>query len=300
MKSRKSILRLLVTVLVFLLFGFYFFQNRSEFARLLDIPLPYLLFILLGQLIVVASNVGILIVLVRIASKRIKLLPATRVIAYSSVINFFGFLQGGLGFRGIYLKKYLDISFKKYSLLTLLQYAALFGLTGTIIGAGFLTIYPEYTLAVLIGVAVAFILGGMIFYASRLQKFPTLRKFEAVGPLALKHKGDIGLLLLLAVMQLLGSFLAYGVELHALGADFSLSGLMIFAGLAQFSILFALTPGAIGIREALLLIVADQIHLTTETVILSATIDRLVYFVTLACLLPFYFSFRDRNEKVTS
>lgn len=300
MKPKTRILRLLVTIFVFLLFGYYFFQNRSEFSRLLDIPLPYLLFILLGQLVVVASNVGILIVLVRIASRHIKLLPATRVIAYSSVINFFGFLQGGLGFRGIYLKKYLDISLKKYSVLTLLQYAVLFGLTGTIIGIGFLMIYPDYTLLVLVGVVVAVALGGLVFYAARFRKIPTLHKLEAVGPLALKHKGDIGLLLLLAVMQLVGSFMAYGVELHALGADFSLSGLMIFAGLAQFSILFALTPGAIGIREALLLIVAEQIHLTTETVILSATIDRLVYFVTLACLLPFYFSFRDRTKETDS
>jgi uncharacterized membrane protein YbhN (UPF0104 family) len=294
MKSQTRILRLLLTIFVFLLFGYYFFRNRSDFSRLADIPLPYLLFILLGQLLVVVSNVGILIVLVRIASRRIATLPATRVIAYSSVINFFGFLQGGLGFRGIYLKKYLNISLKTYSLLTLLQYAVLFGLTGFIISLGFLMIYPEYAWLVLPGVAAAIALGGLIFYGSRFHKIPTLHKLEGVRPLALKHKGDIGLLLLFAILQLAGSFMAYGFELHALGAEFSLSGLLIFAGLAQFSILFALTPGAIGIREALLLLVAEQIHLTTQTVILSATIDRLVYFVTLACLLPFYFSVKDR------
>lgn len=297
MKSKKSILRLLLTIFVFLLFGYYFFQNRNEFSRLLDIPLPYLLFILLGQLIVVVSNIGILIVLVRIASRRIALLPAIRVIAYSSVINFFGFLQGGLGFRGFYLKKYLDISLKTYSLLTLLQYAVLFGLTGTAIGLGFLMIYPDYGGLVLPGVAALLVMGGLVFYGSRFHKIPTLHKLEAVWPLAVKQKGDIGLLFLFAVLQLFGSFMAYGFELHALGADFSLSALLIFAGLAQFSILFALTPGAIGIREVLLLLVAEQIHLTTETVILSATIDRLIYFVTLACLLPFYFSFKDRAKE---
>ncbi len=289
MKIQSRVLRVALTLLVIALFGYYFLHNRHEFGRLLDIPLPYLLFILLGQLVVVASNVGILLVLVRIASRRIAPLPAIRVIAYSSVINFFGFLQGGLGFRGFYLKKYLDISLKTYSLLTLLQYAVLFGLTGTMIGWGFLMIYPRYLGLVLVGGLVISGLGGIVFYVSKS------RKLESAWILASKHKKEIGLLALLAVVQLAGSFTAFGFELSALGARFSLSGLLIFAGLAQFSILFALTPGAIGIREALLLLVAQQIHLTTQTVILSATIDRLVYFVTLACLLPFYFNVKAKS-----
>jgi uncharacterized membrane protein YbhN (UPF0104 family) len=89
------------------------------------------------------------------------------------------------------------------------------------------------------------------------------------------------------ILQLGGSLLANFVELQAIGANISIGGLLVYTGTSQFAIVIALTPGAIGIREALLLVVQQQMHLTTQDIVLAATVDRVVYFITLALITPF-------------
>jgi len=56
--------------------------------------------------------------------------------------------------------------------------------------------------------------------------------------------------------------------------------------------LIAITPGAIGIKEGLLLIVQQQMNLTLDNIVLAATVDRVVYFITLAIITPLALGFR--------
>jgi len=229
--------------------------------------------------------------------KKIPFIDAARITAYSSLINFFGFLQGGLGLRGIYLKRHYAMPLKRYFALTSIQYLILFGISGVLLLVGIaLTMGLSYTfILVLIGIA-AVVVACFAFYQLKVRFF--LRLIDRIKKLSTVFQTrPLLLLTTVIIVQLAGSLLANGVELAAIGADISLGGLLVYTGVSQFAIVIALTPGAIGIREALLLIVQNQMHLTTEDIVLAATIDRVVYFVTLALITPLALTAKKKLKK---
>lgn len=294
MRSNNKLLKVFLLVLTIVLFIAYYLNNQESFARISDLSIFQVLIILVGQSLVLLANTITLYVIVTFFQKKMHLTDATRVMAYSSLINFFGFLQGGVGFRGVYLKKYFSIPLKKYFLLTSVQYILLFGLSGIMLFTGIIltTGIRNALLLVILGSAALLISALLAKRYGFIKKLST--RFEGIG--FIFHSKKLLILLCALALQLLGSFIAYGVALDAIGAKITFGGLLIFTGVSQFSIVIALTPGALGIREGLLLIVQNQMLLTTSDIIVASTIDRIVYFLTLALLVPIALGARNKIE----
>lgn len=275
----------------------YFIFNQEQFQRIGDLTWWQILLIVLGQSIVVVSNIFILIIFVWFVQKKIPFIDAARITAYSSLVNFFGFLQGGVGLRGIYLKRHYTMPFKRYIALTSIQYLLLFGVSGILLLVGiWLTMGFSTAFILVVGGA---LVAGLILFVLYQRKVTFFIKFiDRIKNLSTVFQAKPLLLItLLIVMQLCGSLLANGVELAAIGADITIGGLLTYTGISQFAIVIAITPGAIGIREALLLIVQNQMHLTTEDIVLAATIDRVVYFITLALMAPLALTAKKKLRK---
>jgi uncharacterized membrane protein YbhN (UPF0104 family) len=227
-----------------------------------------------------------LIYITRIFNKHISFFESFKVTAYSGIINFFGFLQGGVGFRGYYLKKNYDISIKNYVAMTTFQYVAVFGISGLLIVLGLAVV--NQGIIVLSFVATSIFLTLLLFLANSIR--PELFngiKSRFIQALKISNLKNIFIIILIAILQLCGSGLAYYIGLESIGADVTLGALLIYTGVSQFSILIAITPGAVGFREGLLLLVSSQMGLNTQDIVLAATIDRLVFFITLAIITPF-------------
>lgn len=88
-------------------------------------------------------------------------------------------------------------------------------------------------------------------------------------------------LFLLAFLQYSAMVALFYIELASLGYTPKLSGIMVFASVANFSLLLALTPAAIGFREGLLIFSQNSLGVDTGAIILSSTIDRSIYFLGL-------------------
>jgi uncharacterized membrane protein YbhN (UPF0104 family) len=295
-RSNNKLLKIFLLVLTLVLFVAYYLNNQESFARISDLSILEVFLILIGQSLILLANTLTLHVIVSFFQKKIHFTDAARVTAYSSLINFFGFLQGGVGFRGVYLKKYFSIPLKKYFLLTSVQYLLLFSLAGTLIFTG-VSLTSDIQNAVLLtllglgGLGLALLVLKKLGVVSRLTA-----RFEGIG--FIFHSQRILLLACATALQLTGSFIAYGVALNAIGAHVTLGGLLIFTGISQFSIVIALTPGALGIREGLLLIAQSQMLLTSNDIIVASTIDRIVYFITLGLLVPFALGARNKIQAV--
>jgi uncharacterized membrane protein YbhN (UPF0104 family) len=272
-------------VLTLAAFVYYFLQNQALFGRISNLTWWQVLLIITGQAIVFFSNILVSIIFIQFIGRRFHFLDSTRITAYSSLVNFFGFLQGGVGLRGIYFKRQFGMSLKKYLRLTVIQYLFLFGVSGlfVLIGISFTNGLSSALMIAFGGIVIAalgFVLFGKSGVAKKLQaRLGALTQLLQARPLIM--------LFAVILLQLLGSLLANFTELQAIGADVSFGGLLIYTGTSQFAIVIALTPGAIGIREALLLIVQQQMHLQTQDIVLAATVDRAIYFVTLALITPF-------------
>lgn len=297
MSFNPKILKVIALSLTIVLFVFYFLNNQESFERIWDLSFWQLGLILLGQSLVILANTFILSIIVSFSGKKIPFAESAMVTAYSSVVNFFGFLQGGVGLRGIYLNKYFSVKYRQYFLLTAVQYILLFSLAGLMIFVGVSFTNDIKNALFLVGL---FIISLSAFYfllrLLRNEKIADLSS-RLTNITSIFRNRRILLITSALVLQLCGSFLAYGAALDSIGADITIGGLLIFTGISQFSIVIALTPGAIGIREGLLLIAQSQMLLSANDIIVASTIDRAVYFITLALLVPIALAARGKINR---
>lgn len=284
---KNKFLKVFVLIATLLLFAYYFFTHQSQFSIIGHVAWWQVALIILGQALVFISNIFILVLFVRYIHKKISLIDSAHITAYSSLINFFGFLQGGVALRAVYLKNRYSMKFRLYIALTAVQYLVLFGLSGMLIFIG-ISLLTGISYAGIVAVSCCIIVAAFIALLLMLRVPFMLRAAELIKRLGkVIHARPLIALLIIMLVQLAGSLLANFVELQAIGASISPGSLFIYTGVSQFAVIIAITPGAIGIREALLLIVQGQMHLRTQDIVLAATVDRLVYFMTLALLIPF-------------
>lgn len=289
----KSTLRIVLTALALIAFLVYFKNNQEDFTILFDIDPVLLGTAFLGIIIVLLSNVGFFLIIAAAAEKKTNIPESIRVTIYSSIINFFGFLQAGLGYRGIYLKREHGVPYGFYTAITLVQYLLVFGFALFMGTVGFLVLKGSILLALL--AFLGFISLLTFAYSVRREILKKIEKSRFKKILSLKLTSrHIGWMFGAALVQFSGLALAFSAELSAVDAKFSFAAVILFTSIAVFSLVFAVTPGAIGIRETMLLIVAGQMSLQVQDVVLSSTIDRLAYFVVLVLLVPVAWLWKDK------
>lgn len=285
--NKQNTLRVLLVITTIILFGYYFANNSDQFSRIGELSFLEVALIVLGQSIVIASNIVMLMILLRYVSRRIPVVDAARVTAYSSLINFFGFLQGGVGFRGLYLKRTYGMPLRTYLGLTTVQYFLFFSASGALLLLG-LGIGGNGKITLLLLLAATSVC-ATIYALAKFTKLAFIRSiFVRIVNISEYLRGHLLLSFLIAsLVQLAGSLLANYVELSSIGANVTLSGLLVYTGISQFAIVVAVTPGAIGVREAILLVAQQQMSLVTSDIVVAATIDRAIYCITLALFSPF-------------
>jgi uncharacterized membrane protein YbhN (UPF0104 family) len=196
--------------------------------------------------------------------------------AYSSLVNFFGPGQSGPGFRAAYLKIKHGVKVKQYIFLTLIYYAFYAFFSGVLLAAAAFAWWV--TCGILIGIILAcwIVLG---FYMKRNESIFEKSNSSLVKPLLI-----IGAASLLQVILL---WIVYFVELRSLDASISLGQAAIYTGAANFALFVALTPGAIGFREAFLVFSQSLHHIPNNIIVAANILDRAVYILFLGILFVF-------------
>jgi uncharacterized membrane protein YbhN (UPF0104 family) len=296
--NRKSRLKLVFRVgflcLFVALFVWFFITHRSEFAILAKIPPILLVLIALFQLGVILTNVVFQILLLKIYDIKMPWLESFVVIVKSSVINFFGFFQGGAGYRAYYLKKRYGVEYRKFALLFTANYlmifsvSAFFGFVGSLIQLLSNEHFTNLGTTIFFAASTVFLVTLMFVNPTKLPRGNRLfrRVVEVLSGWELIVK-DKKLLLSLFIVSLAQFWILAGAfffELKAVHANASLAGLMVYSAIAGFSILVALTPAAIGFRETLLIFARQSLGVSVSIIVLSATVDRIVYFFLLLAL----------------
>ena len=104
----------------------------------------------------------------------------------------------------------------------------------------------------------------------------------------------LGATLLQAVIQVA----IYGVELHSVNSHISISQMITYSGAANFSLFVALTPGAIGVREAFLLFTRHLHHISSANIVAANVIDRAVFIVVLGILFCLTLGFHAKYKSL--
>lgn len=202
--------------------------------------------------------------------------------AYSSLINFFGPGQSGPVFRGAYLKKKLDLGIKQYLFATLIYYAFFAVMSVLLIFVG----EAPWWQTTILGAATTVACSIAIRWYKRHSQIKAAR-------LDSKHIVRIGIA---TALQLIVQVMLYSTELHTIGAQVSIAQILSYTGVANLAMFAALTPGAIGIREAFLLFSERLHHIGSNAIVAANLVDRSVYLVFLGLLLVLVLSLHAKTK----
>lgn len=271
-KGFRIIIGWLIIAITVIVFARFVRNNPAVWWQLQETKVSTLIAILLGYgamtaLLAVLYKVMTTICKVAISSKENLLLTM-----YSSVVNFFGPLQSGPGFRMVYLKKKYHINVAAYIGVSLLYYACFGAMSGLLLLSGWLGWW----------VLAAFVAGGVFLYlnVSRLRRWSFIAKrVPTVLPLR-----SLAVLAALSALQVLIASVIYFVELRSINGSISFAQTLVYTGAANFALFVSLTPGALGFRESFLYF-SRSLHGINESTIVAANIlDRGVYVLFLGIL----------------
>ncbi len=263
-KKYKKSLAIFVIVAFFIFFGVYVYAHPAIINDIAKVGFVNVLLILLLYGGVVLTNVFITHNTIRLCRKELPLKNSFFLTIYSGVINFFGPLQSGPAVRAIYLKKKLGLKIRDYTYVMLFYYFAYAALNVSLL---FIKNLPIFTI---LGVLVAI---TIITVAT-----------DKLGLTALK-KYILGIFILTAI-QIAFMTVIYTIELNAInpGGSYSLIQTITYTASANLALFVSLTPGAIGVREAFLLL-SQSIHsIPLMSIVAAGIVDRAIYIVFLIIL----------------
>ncbi|CAN5424762.1 hypothetical protein BH09PAT4_BH09PAT4_03030 [soil metagenome] len=277
-QNAKRVAAIAVLVVTLFLFGYYIHQHPHILDGLHQLSTFIIALLLFLFALVLATNAYILHWSVQLCSRSISYFETLLLTSYSSLVNFFGPLQSGPGFRALYLKRKHDVSLKSYTSATLLYYG-LFGFTNLLF---LLFGLPRNLALILLAVLVVGAVVGFRLLSKR------------VG--LIKHPTEIAHIAIMTMLQVGIMAMVYFVELHTVNHSISLSQTLVYTGAANLALFVSLTPGALGIRESFLYFSQDLHHISTANIVSASIIDRGVYFILLGLLFAFtaIFHIQDR------
>ena len=272
MKGRlKTILGPIILAATIVAFVYYIKQHPATVDQILQLP-PLTVVVLLGlYLVVFLAYAMVTRASLGIYDKKMSIQENILFNAYSSLINFFGPGQSGPVFRGAYLKKRHGLSVRQFMFTTFI-YLGFYAVLSALLM--FVGSRPWWQTVLLMAVISAASLAWIWRYKQR-AKIGAVRGFTL---------GNVSWIFGATAIQVLAVVIIYGVELQRVGAGASIGQVMSYTGVANFSLFVALTPGAIGIREAFLVFSQNLHHLGSNIIVAANVIDRAVYLVFLGLL----------------
>lgn len=296
----RKYLSLILTIGVILIFIVYAINNKEQFQRLKDVSPVYLVLIgLLNVGVIFVNGLFTRVILIPF-EKFMPIFEAFYVSLITTVGNYFTPFRGGAGIRAVYLNKKYDLSYSYFistlsgNYIIVFMLLALFGLISLAIIQLTQGVY-----SIVLYLALGAIFGGMVFLSVfRIPDFKereepklinrivrTIGRINTGWKMILDTKGMIWKLIILMLVNFgITCFIAY-FEFKAIGINLSLSSIILYSSLSGLSLLFSITPGSLGIREAVFLFSATVLGVTSADILNVAVIDRGVIFFTMIILL---------------
>ena len=282
-KHLRTVLALVILIITIVAFIRYI-QDHPETLQQVA-KMPPLLIVLLLVLCSVTFFVYLLItrVSLRMYHKTMTMQEQFLFNAYSSLINFFGPGQSGPIFRGAYLKKRHNLGVKQFAFTVLLYLGFYAVINAMLIAVG----SQPWWQTVLLMLAV----GGLSWLV--IKRYKKRSKIDTKGGV---NPATLSILFGLIVAQILLLGATYWIELQSVGAHASLSQVLSYTGISNFSLFVALTPGSIGIREAFLVFSQSLHHIDSSNIVAANIIDRGIYLIFLGILFIFVATMHAKDK----
>lgn len=322
MKKLWKYVKVLVTIGVVALFVIYFVNNKENLKFLLSLDWYYLVLIAIFWLAIILLNGVFIKVVLKSFKKTIPVLESFYVSVISTVGNYFLPARGGAVIRSMYLKENYNFPYS-YFISTLYGYYILVFLVNSLLAL--IVLGANHVINGVISVPL-YIFFGVLFTSMlvlSLVKFPTksirntknrflkrivvfIKDILDGWNIIANNKKLLYYLVLLSLGNFLFSLLLFWAEFKIVGLEINVLHLIMYTCLSGVSLLISITPGSLGIREAVFLISSQSIGLDQEQILQLAIVDRGSLVILLSVLVFLFiifirkFNLADilfRNEK---
>lgn len=299
MKNKNTSLVILAGSLI--LFAWYFWSHQSDFAILLGIKPIYLAMVALGHLAAIFTNGLFIKLILQSYNKYIDVRESFYIALISAVGNFFLPVGSGTGVRAVYLKRKFKLNYKNFlstlsgNYIIAFLFIALAGIVSLLalrINTSPAVFWPLLTVfgAILLVTSWLAVFGlpvSLIKSLSNIKNQKIKRLARLTGEVLAGWNmiaGDKRLVLKLFAITGLNFFTLLVItyaSIRALELNVSVWSLVLYSALGSVSLLVNITPGSIGIKEAVYVYAASALGLTAVEILSVALIDRGVRFLIL-------------------
>lgn len=318
MKKALKFLNKFVTIFVIGLFIWYIRENPGFFDAILAAPLIPVVIVVIMKVLRTANSGLFIKRTVEAYDKKIPNIESFYIAMLSTLGNFFGPYLGGAGVRAVYLKKKYNLSYTKFGSTLSGFYIINFFVNSALGLLALFAIHAEFgqysilIYLVFVGWLVSTLILAEVKNLNPLLSF-TKKRARFMGRIVNRlneivlgwrmvrdNKKLFMSLNRLTVWGFLISMVMGYFEFVAIGVKPSIAALALYTSLSALSLLLSVTPGSIGIREAILLFSSGLMGLTNEQVIQISIIDRAVTFFLLFVMyiiFKVYKVYEKRTEK---
>jgi len=211
--------------------------------------------------------------------------------ALNNFYNYFLPLSGGLAIRGRFLKKNYNFEYSKYIAFISNMYfvnllisagIGLFLSCFLYLKNGALGILPY--LFIFSGILISLILAGLFIkynnrsiLPSKLEKY--IKKFRSANS-EMWNKKFLLVISMLYLIRIILMTLRLYFTFRAVGIDVEFIALLLVSCLIQFTGLFSLTPGNIGLREIIVSLNSSLLNVDFNTIMNISIVERIIIMVT--------------------
>ena len=276
------------------LFIYFYVKNPDSVTTIQKIGLLFFGVAIIYQLaILFISDLITKIMVDRLSEKRITILDGYYSAFISNFGNFFLPLTGGMFLRALFLKRQYNFSYKKFISISygsyIVSFSVIFGIA--LFSLTYLYFKDNVFIPSLFFISLSvFILSISLmsknlrldtFIVKMLGKFKFGKKLAGmVRDISIGWQDIIhtpGLLLKMVALMLMNVFLRtifYYVMFSSLGVTTNIFYMLLFTSLISISLYVTITPGSLGIREALLVFYSKSLNLDVSHVLTVNLIDR--------------------------
>lgn len=300
MKNLFKYLKTLLTIIILIFFIQYFLNNQQDLHTVLSTPLDKLIYIfILFSLMILFDGVFLKIIL-RDFKKTISNLESQYITIVSYIGNYFLPLRGGAVIRSVYLKKKFNFSYSNFVSTLYGYYIIVFLVNSFVALTSLIFLQRRYNiisipLYIFFGVTFVTMLTLSIFklpfHKLKIQKQSIIKKMLDIVKnilngwnVIVSNKKLLISLTILSLLRFFASALLFYVQFKALEIEVSLLNVLIYNCLSGVSLLVSLTPGSLGVREAIFVITSDVLGITNDQVMQLALLDRGMVVITLLIL----------------
>lgn len=297
----KKIISQIITIGVVLVFCAYFIFNINDFKILLDIKPIFILLLVAISVAGIAIN-GIFMKLSMVLFDRYLSIRESIIVSFiSSAGNFFAPAGSGLGIRAVYLKRHHKLGYSNYVSIVLCSYIFTFIVSSIF---GLLALFmlqasnsPGVQLLAFIFLVLLLSSLSLLFFRIKKGQHKTRigRKVGAIffqihegWLLLLSHRKVMIQLFGLTIVNTLLTLLTTYILTQAIGAHIGFAAILLYSVLGSLSVFINITPGNLGVKEAIYIILSSVIGLSTAEILSIAVIDRAVIFFVLSILWVIY------------